>query len=42
MEKILLIDDDPFVREGMQQLLQVRGYNVRIAANGKEKWKLPT
>lgn len=40
MRKILLIDDDPFVREGLQALLEVKGFDVKVAANGKEAEQL--
>ncbi|MFL9482171.1 response regulator [Chitinophagaceae bacterium LWZ2-11] len=34
--KILVIEDEQYIRENIQELLQARGYEVHIAANGEE------
>jgi CheY-like chemotaxis protein len=36
MQRILVIDDDPFVRRTMERLLQKSGYEVRLAVDGIE------
>ncbi|MFW6092480.1 MAG: response regulator [Pseudomonadota bacterium] len=36
MSKILVIDDDPSVREVIREMLQVEGHEVSIAENGRE------
>jgi len=40
MKRILLIDDDEFFRDFVQQLLTRAGYEVLPAANGREGLKL--
>lgn len=35
-KKILIVDDDAFIREANQALLQSEGYDVAVAADGKE------
>jgi len=35
-KKILIIEDEQNIRENIQELLEVKGYLVRTAANGKE------
>lgn len=37
---ILLVDDDPFVREMMAFILQDAGFHVEMAENGKEAMSL--
>nr|NIP31868.1 response regulator [Candidatus Dadabacteria bacterium]NIQ16468.1 response regulator [Candidatus Dadabacteria bacterium] len=34
MDKILLIDDEPGIRESLGITLQMEGYNVKVADNG--------
>ncbi len=34
--KILVIEDEQYIRENIQELLEARGYKVRIASNGKQ------
>jgi len=36
MKSILLVDDDPGVRDAMQRMLSREGYVVRLAADGTE------
>lgn len=36
MRTILVIDDDPIMRETIRDILQVEEYNVVLASNGKE------
>ncbi len=36
MHKILMIDDEKSVREGMQKMLEIKGFSVNIAADGIE------
>ena len=36
MSRILVIDDDPGVRESMERMLQLAGYTVQCAATGEE------
>lgn len=33
---ILIVDDDDAIRESLRKLLQAEGYDVRLAANGRE------
>lgn len=40
MSKILLVEDDIFVRELYQRQLQKAGYQIIIAKDGKEGWEL--
>ena len=35
-KRILLVDDDPAICEGLTELLQLDGYSVTRAANGRE------
>lgn len=35
-ELVLVIDDEPGIRAGMQQVLELQGYRVLTAANGRE------
>ncbi len=35
-EKILVVDDDPVIRDMMQDMLEMEGYDMRLARNGKE------
>ena len=35
MDRILLIDDEEFIREGLGKLLELKGYKVDTASNGK-------
>ncbi len=35
MAKILIVEDDQFLREFYQELLQAEGYNVEVAADGE-------
>jgi len=34
--KILVIEDEQYIRENIQELLEARGFNVRAATNGKQ------
>lgn len=34
--EILLVDDDPDLRDSLQMILEKNGYHVRTASNGKE------
>lgn len=34
--KILVIDDEVYIREGLKQVLQMEAYEVQVAADGKE------
>jgi two-component system, sensor histidine kinase and response regulator len=34
--KILVIEDEQYIRENIQELLEAKGYKVRTAANGKQ------
>ena len=34
--KILIIEDEQYIRENMQELLEAKGYHVRTAINGKQ------
>lgn len=36
MNKILLIDDEPLIRDGLKQILELKGYTVKTASDGKE------
>ncbi len=40
MERILIIDDDPAIRDGCAQVLRRRGYECMEAATGKEAFSL--
>src|ERR687897_3340355 len=40
MARILLIDDDPGVRDSMERTLRAAGYAVQSAANGEEGFEL--
>jgi len=40
MESILIIDDEPFIRENVQRVLHEDGYHVLEAANSKQALKL--
>ena len=35
-EMVLVVDDHPDIREGMQHMLEMGGYGVQTAANGRE------
>src|ERR1017187_5045911 len=35
-KKILVVDDDPHIRESLHKLLRAEGYEVALAANGQE------
>src|SRR3989442_228935 len=35
-KEILIVEDDPDIRESLQVVLETEGYNARTAANGKE------
>ena len=34
--KILIADDDPFVREAIKKILEIFGYNVTAVSNGQQ------
>ena len=34
--KVLIVDDEPAIREVLEMILQEWGYDVRLAANGSE------
>jgi CheY-like chemotaxis protein len=36
---ILVIDDDPDIREALRIALELEGYHVSAAANGREAWE---
>jgi CheY-like chemotaxis protein len=36
---ILIVDDDPDIREALTQALEVEGYRVSIAVNGWDAWE---
>ncbi len=36
---ILVVDDDPDIREALQAALEMEGYDVGVAANGREAWE---
>jgi DNA-binding NarL/FixJ family response regulator len=38
--KLLVVDDEPGVRESVQAYLEDSGYQVQVASNGKEAWEL--
>ena len=40
MYKILIVDDEVFIRDGLKQLLEMDGHKVDIAGDGKEAVKL--
>ena len=40
MSRILLIDDDPGVRDSMERTLRAAGYGVQSAASGEEGFEL--
>ncbi|HXW08478.1 MAG TPA: sigma-54 dependent transcriptional regulator [Vicinamibacterales bacterium] len=40
MARVLVIDDDPGVRESMSRMLQTAGYTVQVAATGEEGLEL--
>lgn len=37
---ILIVEDDPFVRETSSWMLEAEGFHVQSAANGHEAWRL--
>jgi len=39
MKNVLIVDDEPFVREVLLRYLAGEGYNCTPAANGKEAWE---
>lgn len=40
MRQVLVIDDEPDIREGLAEMLESSGYRVTIAANGREGLRL--
>lgn len=38
-KKLLIVEDDPAIRETLAELLEIEGYSVDIAANGQEAMK---
>jgi len=40
MRHVLVIDDEPDIREGIAELLEYEGYQVSMAANGREGVRL--
>jgi DNA-binding response OmpR family regulator len=34
--KVLIVDDDPEIRESLRDVLEIEGYDVGTAANGRE------
>ena len=34
--KVLVIEDEKNIRENIQELLEAKGYTVRVSANGKQ------
>jgi len=39
MKKILIIDDEELIREGLKMSLEMEGYEVMIASDGKEAFQ---
>ena len=39
MYKILIVEDDETIRNGIKTLLELQGYYVDIAVNGVERFK---
>ncbi|WPU63764.1 response regulator [Peredibacter starrii] len=35
-KRILIVDDDPNIREALKEYLEFEGYEVRVAGNGQE------
>lgn len=40
MYDILVVDDEPLIREGLKVALEMEGYHAQIAADGKEAVKM--
>ena len=40
MEKILVVEDDQSIRETLQEILELAGYNVLLACNGKVAYNI--
>lgn len=40
MESILVIEDDPSIRLGLERSLQMEGYQVTVAPNGEEGYRI--
>jgi CheY-like chemotaxis protein len=40
IRRVLLVEDDPSMREAIRALLDRVGYQVAVAANGAEAWEL--
>ena len=36
MQKILIVDDEELIREGLKQLLEMNGYQVSLAIDGRD------
>lgn len=40
MKKVLIVDDEPFLREMVRDFLELEGFEVKEAAGGKEAYSL--
>lgn len=40
MRKVLVVDDDPIIRDMMVDMLEYEGYSLRVARNGLEALKV--
>ncbi|MGH2493144.1 MAG: response regulator [Ktedonobacteraceae bacterium] len=40
MRKVLIVDDDPIIRDMMVDMLEYEGYSLRVARNGLEALKV--
>ena len=38
--QLLLVDDEPGLREAVKDYLQESGFNVEVASNAREGWEL--
>ena len=38
--QLLLVDDEPGLREAVKEYLQESGFNVQIASNANEGWEM--
>ncbi len=37
--QVLIVDDDPDIREALSQALETEGYRVSLAVNGRDAWE---
>lgn len=40
LSKVLVVDDDPIIRDMMVDILDCEGYEIRTASNGYEAWEI--